>query len=202
MANDDDGKGGKPPEAPKNLEEALAAIKQANELVDSLQKEKRELLHETMDRKEKLRAFEKKQQEAEETRLKEEGKFKELVGTLEPKAKRLETLEPVLTELLTLEIADIPEDKRDLIPSFEYPEQKLKWVKQAKSKGLFAGTTPPGKPPVPPSDQRPPGSGATPPEFVTWGPNDPRLTSLKPDEYKVWKEHNRKPANKIAGWGG
>lgn len=175
------------------LEEATAAFNKS-------EKEKRELLHETMDRKEKLRKLETEKEEADLAKQKEQGQFKEVVAKLEPKAKRLEQLEPVLAKLLELEIADVPEDKRDLVPNFENVEQKIEWIKNAKVKGLFG--QPAAKPKPPKSeDGKPPVDGTT-PEFVSYGGNDPRLLKLTPAEYEVWKKHNRAPKSTVVGWGG
>jgi hypothetical protein len=164
----------------------------------------RSLLKETMDRKAKLRKLESDKTAADEAKLRENGEFQKLLANAEPKVKRLEALEPVLDELYTLEIADIPEDKRKLIPDFPTVEQKIKWVKEAKAAKLFGepATAPPAKKPPVGSDPKKPNADGTTPEFCSWAPNDKRLEGLSLDEYKVWKAHNRAPSTGIAGWGG
>lgn len=72
-----------------------------------------------------------------EDEAKKRGDFDKLISDLKPKAARAAELESTLREYLDAEIADIPEDKRDLIPDGDIAAQ-LKWVKAAKAKGLFA----------------------------------------------------------------
>lgn len=175
-------------------------VEEAQQYVQQLEKKNKDLLKETMDRKEKIRAFEKQQQDAQEALQREQGKFKELYDASQPKVKRLEEVEPVLQEIFDLEIADVPEDKRDLIPDGPI-EQKLKWVKNAKAKGLFGQKKEEKKPPVNSDGTKPNSHGAT-PDFVSWGANDPRLLKLSPQDYNVWKQHNRAPKQGVKGWGG
>lgn len=84
------------------------------------------------------------------------GEHEQIIADLKPKAERAAALEASLQTYLDAEIADIPDDKRDLIPDGDVTE-KLRWVKNAKAKGVFgvprapqtdAGTTG-DKPPAP-----------------------------------------------------
>ena len=188
------------PKPPVTLEEALVVLKDTNERLSALEKRNKDLLHETMQRKEKIQLFEKEKTDLEEARLKKEGEYKTLVETYEPKAKRLDSVITALDEIFNLEIADVPADKRDLIPTGNV-EERLKWVKQAKAKKLF-GEPPAPKVPPPPSDPTKPGGTTQTPEFCSWAPDDPRMLKLTTDQYKVWKEHNRKAKDGVKGWGG
>lgn len=169
--------------------------------IEALEKENASLLKETLSKKEHIRELETKKQAEEAERLKEQNKFKELYEGTIPKAKRAEEIEPVINSLLELEVADVPEDKRELIPQFEKPEQKLLWVRNAKAKGLFA---------VPDQSTQNPASTVqskvktegTLPDFVSWPSNDPRLSKLTTDQYRIWKAHNTKTVTGIRGWGG
>lgn len=78
-----------------------------------------------------------------EDEAKKRGDYDKLINDLKPKAARAAELEATLREYLDAEIADIPEDKRDLIPEGDIAAQ-LRWVKAAKAKGLF--TAPPKAP--------------------------------------------------------
>ena len=204
-ANGNENKGGNTPTA-----EQLAAQ------VEALKKENSTLLQETLSKKEQLKALETQKQEQEAAVLKEQNKYKELYEGALAKAKRADELEPVLNQILESEIALVPEDKRDLIPSFEKPEQKLSWLNNAKTKGLFgtakdSGSTTEGdkgkgkddKSKNPPgSVQSKTGGNSQSPEFLSFAPNDPRLAKLSTAEYVQWKQHNRKPASGVVGWGG
>ena len=186
----------------KEEKRTFKTVEEAQAYIEGLEKEKRVLLHETMDRKEKLRKLETEKTEAEQRQLAEQGKYKELSESMTPKVKRLEQLEPVLNEIYDLEIADIPEDKRDLIPNGNI-EEKLKWVKQAKAKNLFGTAKEEPKKKLPPgSEGGKPNQDGSLPEFTGWTADDPRLTSLSTDQYLVWKKHNRAVKTGVKGWGG
>lgn len=62
-----------------------------------------------------------------------------------------------IKELLDAELADIPEDKRDLIPALD-ELGKLRWLQNAKKKGVFR-TEPPAPKPGTSSGAPPPGNG-------------------------------------------
>lgn len=183
----------------KSKKTEFKTLEEAHAYIEKIENEKRELLHETMDRKDKLRKLEKEKEDAENARLKEEGKIKELLDKVQPKADRLDKLEPILNNLFDLEIADIPEEKRDVIPQFQHVEEKLQWVKNAKAKGVFGA--PKKETPAGSHNSKPNQEGSL-PEFVSWAANDPRLQKLTLAEYQVWKQHNRQTGNKVVGWGG
>lgn len=167
--------------------------------IAQLEQENASLLKETLAKKELIRDLETKKQAEEQERLKEQNKYKELYeGTL-PKSKRLEELEPVFTTLLEAEIGDIPEDKRDLIPNFDKPEQKLLWVRNAKSKGLFGSQKQEVK--LPGTVQSKVNTDQTLPEFLSWSANDNRLTTLSISDFQKWKQHNQKTSSGVRGWG-
>lgn len=191
---------GKKVEAPKTLEEALTVIGTLTESVGKLEGALKETTKESIERKEKIRAAEKEKADAEQKRLQDEGKFKELVESLKPKAERADALETALKGYFDLEIADIPEDKRNLIPAGPV-ETQLTWVKNAKGQGIFGV---PKKEPAK-SDQGKKDEGNT-PEFLSWAPTDPRLTSLSAADYQRWKKHNGRDGSapvgsSPAGWG-
>ena len=184
--------------------------------IEALERENAGLLKETLFKKEQIRDLETKKTAEEAERLKEQNKYKELYEADQPRIKRLAEIEPVLTSLLDVEIAGIPEDKRDLVPNFERPEQKLLWVKTAKEKKLFTPELNEGKPqvdkngkpvldakgqPVITSVQSKVNTDKNLPEFVSWASNDPRLTTLPTADYIVWKQHNTKSSPGIRGWG-
>ena len=170
--------------------------------IEALEKENQALLKETMAKKDQIRDLEAKKTQEEQDRLKEQNKFKELYEGAQPKVARLIEIEPVLTTILETEISEVPEDKRDIIPQFEKPEQKLLWLRQAKAKGLFVPptTTKDGKQ-IPPTVQSKVSTDGTLPEFVSWGASDPRLTTLSIDQFRLWKQHNAKTSPGLRGWG-
>lgn len=167
--------------------------------IAELEKENSNLLKETLAKKELIRDLETKKQTEEQERLKEQNKYKELYESTIPKSKRLEELEPVFTTLLESEIAEIPEDKRDLIPNFDKPEQKLLWVRNAKSKGLFGTQKETVK--IPGTVQSKVNTDATSPEFLSWAASDNRLTTLSMPDFQKWKQHNQKTPAGVRGWG-
>lgn len=171
--------------------------------IEALERENAALLKETLSKKEQIRDLESKKQTEEQDRLKEQNKFKELFEASQPKVKRLEEIETVFTQILETEIAEVQEEKRDLIPQFEKPEQKLLWLRQAKAKGLFAPkmdtTGKDGKPPA--TVQSKVNADKNLPEFVSWSSNDPRLTTLSTEQYRIWRAHNTKTATGVKGWG-
>lgn len=86
--------------------------------------------------------------EIEREKLSEEERIRKDLETFKPKAEQLDRYANGIKEILEIEIADVPEDKRDLIPNLD-PLDKLKWVRTAKTKGLFAPPTPLPPPPKP-----------------------------------------------------
>lgn len=158
--------------------------------VDALKKEKAELLKEVMAKKEKLEAYEKKAEQDKQNQLAEQGKYKELIEQLTPKVQRLDKVMPVLEKIYELEVADIPEDKRELIPTGDV-ETRLEWVKTAKSKGLFKTESEKKQPPAPSIQSKSSQGTVTSAEYLTWGKDDVRVTKLPLADQKVWLEHQR-----------
>lgn len=90
-----------------------------------------------------------KNKEKEETEAqKKRGEFEELYtktsqeldglkSASKTSSERVAQLETVIQGLVDAELTAIPEDMRDLIPESMTPEQKLTWISNAKSKGLF-----------------------------------------------------------------
>lgn len=181
--------------------------------IAQLETENAALLKETVAKKEQIRDLETKKKAEEEEQLKSQQKYKELYEGSLPKAKRAEELEPVVADLINIEIADIPEEKRELIPNFEKPEQKLLWIRKAKSQGLFTpvadpkgekggkGKLGPDGKPLPATVQSKVNTDGTTPEFLTWSPNDPRLASLSIPDFRQWQAHNRPQKTGVVGWG-
>lgn len=162
--------------------------------------EKAALLKETMGRKEKLEQLEKEKQKEADARLAEQGKYKELYESLNPKAQRLDALLPKLENLYELEVKDVPEDKRDLIPSGDV-ETRLEWVRTAKAKGLFTKEHEKKNPANSVQSKTSSLPGGM-PEFVLWEPSDPRVAGLSLADMKIWKDYraNQKPVG--GGWAG
>lgn len=164
----------------------------SQDTVDALKKEKADLLKEVMSKKEKLEAYEKKAEQDKQTQLAEQGKYKELIEQLTPKVQRFEKVMPVLEKLYEFEVADVPEDKRDLIPQGDI-ETRLEWVKTAKSKGLFKTEKDEKKPPVGSVQSKNsviPGAA----EYLTWDKYDPRVTKLPLADQAKWLAHQRAKA--------
>lgn len=113
------------PEARKIFEET-----QGN-LLSALQKE-REANEQAQKR---ATALEKAAQDAEKNRLKDKEDYRKLYETaegelaeLKPKAERLTAYETILKKMLETSIAEIPEDKRGLVPSKLSIEDQLEWI--------------------------------------------------------------------------
>ena len=64
----------------------------------------------------------------EQKKLEEAGKFQDLYNVAKPKAERAEKLEEKVQNILDARIAQIPEDKRSLIPSSLAPEDQLEYI--------------------------------------------------------------------------
>ena len=87
------------------------------------------------DEKKRADALERAAIEKEEQALKDDKKYKELyeksigtINTLKPKADALELAEETLKAVLDTQIAQIPEDKRVLIPEYGTVEERLKYI--------------------------------------------------------------------------
>lgn len=170
--------------------------------VSDLENQNKLLVKEAMEKKDQIRQLEETRRAEEEKSLKEQNKYKELYEGSLPKLERLNKLEPTLNQMLDTEIAEVPEDKRELIPAFSQVEDKLLWIRQAKSKGLFIPAKAEEKKAPANSVQSKISTGQTAQEFLSWSANDPRLTSLSVNEYKLWKAQNHKSASGMKGWGG
>ena len=83
-------------------------------------------------------AAERQAQQAQEQAAKEQGKWKELAETYEPKAKRTEQIETYIADLLAAELKAIPERLKPLVPAFDDPLKTLQWVQTAKASGVLA----------------------------------------------------------------
>lgn len=187
-------------EAPKTVEEATFHALYYKGLAESLGDKLSETTKESIARKEKLRAAEKEKEQKEADRLAAEGKFKELVDQYKPKAERADALEAALKVIYDLEVADVPEEKRSLIPAGPV-ETQLTWLKQAKAQGIF------GEPKRAPetAEQKKKREENT-ADFLSWLPTDPRLTTLSAEDYSRWKKHNGRDhgagkGTSPVGWG-
>lgn len=175
--------------------------------IADLETQNKALVKEAMEKKEHIRALEDTRRTEEEKHLKEQNKFKELYEGAAPQIERLSKLEPMLNTMLETEVAEIPEEKRDLIPQFPTVEEKLLWVRNAKSKGLFVPAS--GKGAAQPEKKAPAASVQsktqtedTAQEFLSIPANDPRLQKLSLADYQIWKQHNQKSVSGNRGWGG
>lgn len=72
-----------------------------------------------------------------EAQMSEQQKLAARIAELEPKAVKVERYETVIGALLESELATVPEEMRDVVPSGLAPEDRLDWLRQAKAKGLF-----------------------------------------------------------------
>jgi hypothetical protein len=115
--------------------------------------------------RERLRKFEIEAEEKQKAALAEQGKFKELYeaekAQREAVAKERDAYVSEFQSVAEAEIATVPEQFRDLIPAGT-EAQKLKWVREAKAKGLFAAPAPsvPPRPPATPPTAPPPAGGS------------------------------------------
>jgi ribonucleoside-triphosphate reductase len=100
---------------------------------------------------EQLDAFTKEKEKADLDAKKKKGEFEELYNTASQElentkntykqtSERVTQLEGIIQTLVDTELEAVPEELRDLIPEGFTPEQKLSWITQAKTKGLFGAT--------------------------------------------------------------
>jgi hypothetical protein len=164
--------------------------------VEALKKERDGLAKEKADFEKRLKSIEGEKTKSEQKALEEQNKFKELYEGLKPKAERHDLLESTLTEYYEAEIKDIPADKVDLIPEGSI-ESRLKWVKQAKVKGLFGEQA---KAPVNTVNKKP-NADPTQPEYLSWSPDDRRLLKLNPLEARAYRAHRTIATTGNAAWG-
>ena len=126
-----------------------AAEKAANERAAALQKEIDELKRSKMTEDEKLKAD---------------------LEAAKPKAAKFDAYSKTVSEILDVELAEVPEDKRELVPDLD-PIEKLKWVRNAKTKGLFAppsAVVPEKKPGTGNGAPPPNGGGGTSPDMAAY----------------------------------
>lgn len=185
--------------------EKKTEVTELEKRIADLETQNKSLVKEAMEKKEQLRKLEENKKAEEEKLLKEQNKFKELYDQASPQLERLNKLEPILNQMLDTEVAEVPEDKRELIPQFQTVEEKLLWVRNAKVKGLFlpAGkTAAPEKKAPAASVQSKTLTDDNAPEFLSIPAGDSRLQKLSLSEYQQWKAHNQKTSVKVRGWGG
>jgi len=96
---------------------------------------------------ERLETLEKESKERLEKQLQEQGKYKELaeerakqLAELQPKAEQIEIYETTLKGVLNSQIAQIPEDRRTLVPSALSTKDQLDWI--AQNQKLLLKSTP------------------------------------------------------------
>jgi len=109
---------------PKKTEEHMIPKSRMDELNQKLKDEKM-----------RADALEKAAIDKEEQALKDDKKYKELyekslaqVNKLKPQAEALEAAEETLSSVLEAQIAQIPEDKRGLIPTYGTTEERLAYI--------------------------------------------------------------------------
>jgi hypothetical protein len=97
----------------------------------------------------KMREYEKQlesltraQQERDEKEALSRGEHEKIINELKPQAEAAKKMTAALEQLFTLELQGVPEDMRDLIPDGDV-STRLTWLKNAKTRGLFAKPTPP-----------------------------------------------------------
>ncbi len=91
---------------------------------------------------ERLAKLEQAEADRQRKLLEEQGNFQDIIKSLEPKAQRTEELTKTLQEYLNTELEQIPSDMRDLVPEGDITSQ-LKWIQNARAKGLFTKPAPP-----------------------------------------------------------
>jgi len=106
-----------------------------------------EVLESNRKLQEQLTRTEKERQEQLEAQLKEQGKWKEIAETraqemaaLKPKAEQADVIEATLKDVLTSQIAELPEAMRGLVPDELNTQQKLQWL--SKNKALLVKPKP------------------------------------------------------------
>lgn len=110
-------------------DEHMIPISRLNEVLDANKK-----------LQEQLATTEKERQEQLEAQLKEQGKWKEIaeqraneMAQLKPKADHADAIEATLKDVLTSQVAELPENMRGLIPDELTTQQKLQWLSKNKS---------------------------------------------------------------------
>jgi hypothetical protein len=140
-----------PPAEPPKADDPLSALspearkvfEQVNaNLLTALEKE-REAHREAQKR---ASVLEKTAQESEKNRLKDKEDYKKLyeeaekeLATYKPKAEKLETYETIMKDNLAAQLAEIPEERRSLVPSWASVEDQLKYI--AQNRALLSKST-------------------------------------------------------------
>lgn len=131
---------------PKTADELLASLSpEARKIFEETQKgllsalQREREAHEAETKK--ALALEKAQQDIERKRLEESAEYKKLyeatqaeLSSLKPKAEAVDTYEKTLTSILTAQVAELPEDFRDVVPEGLSTQQKLDWLAKNKAK--------------------------------------------------------------------
>lgn len=107
---------------------------EVNQKFKDVQKQLDTLLAE---REEATRKQKEKQGEFEDLYNKAKTDAEKLKGESKGVKDRVEALEGVINGLLEVNLENVPEEFRDLIPDNLNPEQKLAWLNNAEKKGLF-----------------------------------------------------------------
>lgn len=129
-----------PTTTPNQTQPAPDAVKPEEHMVPKSRLD--EVLKAKKEMEDRLLAIEKAQKESEEKRMIEQQKYQELAETrqkeieaLRPKAAIAEESEKTLTSVLTVQISEIPESLRQLVPDQLTTIQKLEWI--AKNKAVL-----------------------------------------------------------------
>ena len=126
------------PEKQQTPPAVQAAAEDVGALPEWAQKAITDLRKESASQRKARADAEKVAQAAAETAAKEQGKWKELYEGAEPKAKRADTLEAFIGELVASELEAVPEKLKALVPEFDDPLKTLQWVRSAKAAGVLA----------------------------------------------------------------
>jgi hypothetical protein len=70
------------------------------------------------------------------------GEYQKLYEAAKPAAERAGALETFIGELLEAELKAVPDKLKPLVPEFNDPLQKLRWVQEAKKAGVLVGVQP------------------------------------------------------------
>src|SRR3972149_7309593 len=146
-----------------------------------------EVLEQNRKLQEQLATTEKERQDQLEEQLKEQGKGKEIaeqrandLAKLKPKAEQADAAETTLKEVLTSQIAELPEPMRNLVPADLTTQQQLAWL--AKNRSLLVKSKPvdigAGK------------KGGEPPENLDLTPEEIEYAQkfgVKPEEYAKFR---------------
>lgn len=174
--------GGKPPESGGNGNEKTftqADLEKALQSERSKHAKELERFKDYEDTKKALEKFQADQLTEKEKAVKEATDA--LRSEFEP---QVQSLQEVLEKFYEAEIADVPEEKRDIIPDLPLKD-KLIWLKNAKSKGVFGDSKPEDSTRIPPG-QSPKGDQNVDPS---------KLSGEEYDKYKQQK-YGLPPARK------